>query len=74
VPEYDYKCRCGRRFTRCVPVAERDEQDCECGLRASKLITTQVALHWPVRLTDRFSGPKTWEELERTRGWNTPTK
>lgn len=40
MPLYDYVCEAGHRFERVVPLAcYNEEQDCECGAAAEKLVS-----------------------------------
>jgi putative FmdB family regulatory protein len=41
MPTYEYKCECGTRFERFLPLAQYAEpQICECGARAEKIFTS----------------------------------
>ena len=43
MPLYEYKCTCGKRFTRFLPLAQyRDPQACECGQIAEKQLSAPV--------------------------------
>ena len=45
MPVYEYKCSCGRRFERFLPLAKyKDPQTCECGKVAEKLLSRPAVI------------------------------
>ncbi len=45
MPMYDYKCVCGKAFSRFLPLTQyKDPQQCLCGLQAEKVISAPAVI------------------------------
>ena len=50
MPNYEYRCECGKTFERILPIEKRYDTTCSCGKQAQLLIS-----HTNLRIAEPFS-------------------